>query len=177
MITLSAILLVSVGATTQLAQTVDPQARAGISAFEELRYRDAIVLLERALTIATLSRDDRLATLATLARAHAIVHNDGAARAAFGQVLELTPTYLVGYDEPPAVTRNFQEARAEFVRLHPDATMPVMLQAPPPPRRAIWPWVVGGTVLAAAAVAVIVVVVGHHGQDQPVGINDQWQLP
>lgn len=155
------------------ASPSDPRVHAGVAAYEELRYRDALTDLEAALAEPNLTHEDRVTALATTARIYAIILRSDDARAAFVRVLEEEPAYLVSYDEPPAVTQSFQQARNDFEREHPGL---IAERAAPPPRR-IWPWVVGGAAVAATAVILTIVFTGGNGADRPGNLTDTWVLP
>jgi hypothetical protein len=91
----------------------DVAVRGAIEAYHALYYRTACAQLERAVAGAPLSRDDRVAALAYLARCLAVLDQPRAARRRFAQLLHLAPDSEVERRESPRIREAFDAAKLE----------------------------------------------------------------
>ncbi len=96
-----------------LARPSGGDSKEGIQKYEQLEYERARYFLERALIDPNLSREDRILTLAYLARAHAVLKEPISAQKVFVELLALAPGYKVLASESPLIHQAYQAAVAE----------------------------------------------------------------
>lgn len=92
-------------------QVRDQTVRKAIALYQQLSFREALALLEKALHSGDLSRLDRQQALAYLGRLHAVLEHPVSAQWAFVRVLRLDPDFRISREESPLIQTVFQRAR------------------------------------------------------------------
>jgi hypothetical protein len=114
-----ALLIVTVGCVAILsggdarAQAASDPLRDGIAAYNGLEYERALPLLEAALK-ETLTRDERLTALRTVAQAQFALGREPETRAALDRLLRVDPGYELNRKEPPRLRQLLEEMRHQL---------------------------------------------------------------
>lgn len=107
-----ALFVVAATAVPARAEVDSPLVKRGLAAYADLDYTRAVQLLEAARA-ESLTRDEKVAAYSTLGRAYVALGQPDKAKAIFGHLLRVDPSYALDRADAPKVRAVFEQAKGE----------------------------------------------------------------
>jgi hypothetical protein len=107
----SVMLLVALGSKRASAEVESDAVKSGVAAYDALEFARAVEILNQALS-ESLTREEKLVALRTLAFAYCALERTDDARTAFVRLLRIDPSTELPTSVAPRVRALFEEARA-----------------------------------------------------------------